>query len=89
MVQHGSSPCPAGAGSPDERTLVFNVTVPSTNFRQDETLRVTLEAWGRSPSAGGPGILKIAYDPKDRDTGLGGDSVTSAFQANIPFDLQL
>ena len=77
------------------KTTLVKFNVSRTHFRKGETIRLTLEGWGKvavgTRPSGSHSTMTISHDPKDRniiDTGTV-DADASKLDLYIPFELGL
>ena len=76
-----------GGGGAETQLDLIKITVPKTHFKKGETLRLTIECYGKTTTASNTEI-GFAHDPKERTTGrLTSGAETRVLQVNIPFDL--
>lgn len=52
------------------KVITMNITIPRTNFKKGETLRLTMEHWGQR-DGGGTVYLSAGQDPQNRDWNSG------------------
>jgi len=75
------------------KTLNVEVNISTLqHFKKGDTLRITIELWGKSSDSNGQ--IVFAHDPKDRVTDLPGSGSgtapnTALFEAHIPYVLDL
>ncbi len=83
---------PAASLGEDSEIVCMRVTVPLTHFKRGETLRITVEGWGKTVGAGSPaGQMFVGHDPQNRDSTFADgikpstDDLIQTFDAYIPF----
>ncbi len=74
--------------------LVIPITIPKTHFKKGETLRVTLQGYGRIGSIGNSGNGTIGHDPFNSDganiiPSTDSPRTITSSNINIPFNLDL
>jgi hypothetical protein len=47
----------------------LDITVPLTNFKKGEYIRLTIEGWAKNDTNGQPSTITICHDPKNRTWG--------------------
>lgn len=89
-VQSTTETLGSSGGTLTSKENNLSMTIPETHFNKGETLRLTMEVWGKTNATPFNGQVQLAHDPKDRDdTDYLLDADSSIMEAHIPYMLDV
>jgi len=84
----GTTKTLTASGAVDSVPTNTEIDIDDVHFAAGETLRITIELWGKKSEAGTVGNMGYGCDPKNRKSVFKKDDDTSVMEVMVPFKFQ-